>query len=292
MNKKKIILLCVAALLCACNSDPDTSNYDWGGMIGLTSPEVDVRFAHSMAYNDTAASRDVMAPAEDYRVYVMTDTHVDSTTYNLDSIVRAANSDGACPVVLHLGDLVNAQNHYARFDASASRCTKPLYKTVGNHDLYFNQWAQFRQFYGTSTYTFVVTTPGGQRDLYICLDSGSGVVGTKQLRWLRHVLAEAGGEDYRHILLYTHTHVFKHDNSQRSSTNYSLEETYELLGLMQQYGVDMVLMGHNHWRDVTDYGGVRYVMVDAAKDTQDKPAYMVLHVGERLEHEFRQLIAY
>lgn len=289
MKKQKIVLLCMVALLCACNSDPDTTNYDWQGMVGLTSPDVDVRFAHSMAYNDTAASRDIMVPGEDYRVYVMADTHVDTTTYNLDRIIRDANQDDACRLVLHLGDLINSQNHYPRYDASAKKCTKPLYAAVGNHDLYFNQWAQFRQFYGTSAYTFTVTTPSGVQDLYICMDSGSGTVGAKQMKWLRRVLKEAKEEHCRHIFLYTHTHIFKQDNSQRGCTNYALEETYELLGLMQQYGVEMVLMGHDHWREITNYGGVCYIIVDTAKDPEEKAAYMVLHVGEQLGYEFRQL---
>lgn len=284
---KKLSLMAIVLLtLMACKSDPNTSNYDWLGMVGKTSPQVDSRFAESMQYNEAHPIADICVPAEDYRVYVMTDTHVDSTTYNLDSIVRAANMDEECRLVLHLGDVVNAQNHYGRFDQAVRRCTKPLFIADGNHDLYFNQWTEFRKYYGTATYAFTVVTPAGQRDRYICLDTGSGTLGKDQRKWFGEQLAQAKKDQYRHITVFTHTHIFKQDKSQGHTDNYALEETYELLNMMSQNGVSLVLMGHDHSREISDYGEVRYIVVDSAQDPQAKPFYMILSVGETLHQDF------
>lgn len=284
--KKYLLLLLPFLLLTACDSNPDYANYDWLAMVNQSSPDVNTRFAESMAYNDSTASRDLVADADEYVIYVMTDTHVDSTTHNLDSIIRVANADSRCPLVLHLGDLINAQHHWERFAASAARCTKPFYKTVGNHDLYFNQWKDFRAMNGTGTYCYTITTPSGKKDRFICLDSGSGTLGTQQLKWLRSQLDADDKGGYRHRVVYTHTHVFKQDASQGHTSNYSLEETYELLGLMQQHGIELVMMGHDHSREISTYGGTCYIIVDSAQDPQRKPYYMQLKTGEKLTYDF------
>lgn len=286
--KKSIIFCLIALSMMACSTDNEYANLDMAGMFQNQSPDTDTRFSASIAYNNTSGMvRDIVAPAEDYKLYILTDSHVDSTTYNLCKVCRAADADADCPLVIHLGDLINGQKHYARFDSAvcASLLTKPMYKTAGNHDLYYGQWTEFKKYYGTSTYSFVITTPSGKKDKYICLDSGSGTLGTKQLQWLRDELKETKNS-YRHIVVYTHTHVFKQDGSQGHTSNYSLEETYELLGLMTRYGVDLVLMGHDHSREITLYGGVRYIIVDSVQDPQNKPFYMIASVGDKIAYEF------
>lgn len=281
-----------AILVNSCGN-PDYTNLDIKGMFHNQSPSADVRFSESIAYNQQNGG-DMLyihAPQNDYRVYICTDSHVDSTTHNMERFVDDYKKDTLCPFAIHLGDLINAQHHYARFDSCTHRVPeggvdKPLYKTAGNHDLYFGQWSEFRKYYHTSTYALTVNTPDF-KDLFICIDSGSGVLGPKQLKWLRTILAESEGK-YRHLILFTHTHVFKQDNSQGHTDNYNMEETYELLGLMNKYGVEMVLMGHDHSREVSRYGRTNYIIVDSIQDPQERPAYMILSMNE-LQYEFIEL---
>ena len=74
--KKNTILLAVGLLLLGCNP-----NYDMPGMFNGTSPEVATRFAESTEYNTQAGEIHLSVPA-DYRIYVCTDSHIDSTHTN------------------------------------------------------------------------------------------------------------------------------------------------------------------------------------------------------------------
>ena len=101
-----ILYVAFVILLSSCNP-----NYDMAGMLNGTSPEVSTRFEQSMAYNDSVGVPAVVVPSADYRVYVCTDSHIDSIPTNLTTFVQAATADTLCPLLLHLGDLVNAQGH-------------------------------------------------------------------------------------------------------------------------------------------------------------------------------------
>ncbi|MBR1481302.1 MAG: metallophosphoesterase [Paludibacteraceae bacterium] len=277
-------------------------NLDLVGMFYGSSPRTDVRFEQSMAYNDSAGYAHITVLNEEYPVYVCTDSHVDSTTRNLGKFLHAFHHDMKSPLAIHLGDLINAQGNYPRFD-SAWRASyyapteefmkvqpERLFLTAGNHDIYFGQWEQFRQYFKTSTYWFDTQTASGKvLDLFICLDSSEGTLGVKQLAWLEQVLQQARGKNYRHVVVFTHTHMFKQDASQGHTSNYVMEETYRITGLMSKYGVDMYWSGHDHSREVTQYGGVTYIIVDAIQDPEEKPAYMVATMGEKIGYRFVEL---
>ena len=130
-----------------------------------------------------------------------------------------------------------------------------------------------------------VTTPSA-RDLYICLDSSDGTLGVKQLAWLRALLAQKQKEGFRHTIVFTHTHMFKRDGSQGHTSNYVLEETYEITSLLSRYGVDWYVSGHDHSREVTEYNGVKYIIVDANNDAEPQPGYMIAVVGRTLAYRF------
>ena len=63
----------------------------------------------------------------------------------------------------------------------------PAFLIAGNHDLFFNGWKEFYSRFGSSTYLFTVKTPDAT-DLFICLETGGGTLGDKQLEWLINIL--------------------------------------------------------------------------------------------------------
>lgn len=132
-----------------------------------------------------------------------------------------------------------------------------------------------------------VRIPGG-RDLYICLDTASGYLGTRQMAWLKDVLKGMDATDLRHVVVFTHTHMFKKDGSQGHTSNYPLEETLELSSLFRTYGVELFLSGHSHCRDISYFNGVRYVVVDALEEhySDSETGYMILEAGDGLECKF------
>lgn len=284
------VFLTVSSLILT-SCDTMFPDLQMSGMFRNASPDSDTRFSNSMEYNKAhnCMSQTINLTYDEYKVYVGTDSHIDTSTHNLDRFLNDYVSAEKAPMALHLGDLINAQNNYPRFDSACvaalgNHPDKPLFKTAGNHDLYWKQWDEFRKYYGTSTYLIFVSTPSGT-DFYICLDSSSGTLGTKQMKWLKQVLEEHKDKNYRHRIVFTHTHIFKQDNSQGHTSNYPLEETYELLGLMSQYNIELVLMGHDHSREITRYGNVKYIIVDSMQDPQENPYYMILTLNAQSLHE-------
>ena len=318
-----ILYVAFVILLPSCNP-----NYDMAGMLNGSSPEVSTRFEQSMAYNDSVGIPAVVVPSADYRVYVCTDSHIDSIPTNLITFVQAAAADTLCPLLLHLGDLVNAQGHipYAvsllqdpplpllqregeslapivegnlsplPLNRGSRRGAYPyLAITLGNHDIYFNQWDEWRSYFGTSVYWFYTMLPDSTvLDRFICLDSAEGTLGTAQLQWLRELLTTnhlplTTNHPFRHTIVFTHTHLFKRDNSQGHTSNYAIEETYELTSLLEQGGVDMYWCGHDHSREITDYAGFTSIVVDAIEDHYPPAFYMIADFSDQINYRFIQL---
>ena len=96
----------------------------------------------------------------------------------------------------------------------------------------------------------------------------------------------ADKQDFRHIVACTHTHFFKRDGSQGHTSNYTIEETYTLLNLFTQHGVEMLWSGHDHMREITRVKGMTSIVVDSMKDEDKEPYYMLVSMGEKIDYEF------
>ena len=329
LSNFQILLFSILFLLLpSCNP-----NYDLAGFLNGTSPKVSTRFEQSMAYNDSVGVPAVVVPSADYRVYVCTDSHIDSIPTNLTTFVQAAAADTLCPFALHLGDLVNAQGHIPYAVSLLQDPPLPLLQregeslapivegnlsplplcrgsrrgsypylaiALGNHDIYFNQWDEWRSYFSTSVYWFYTMLPDSTiLDRFICLDSAEGTLGTAQLQWLRELLTENGSQPstvnsqhsspFRHTIVFTHTHFFRRDHSQQHTSNYAIEETYELTSLLEQGGVDMYWCGHDHSREITDYAGFTSIVVDAIEDHYPPAFYMVATLSGQINYRFIQL---
>ena len=282
-------LIVLASILTSCGPD---ARLDLAGMFWGSSPKIDERFAESEVYNDSIGFATLQAPSEDYRVYVCTDTHIDTTQVLWTKFIESYRADMLCPVAIHLGDIIDAQNHYDEmyiaFESVPVNAAKrdTLMVVAGNHDIYFKQWSQFIKLFKTCTYYFIVCTPSGAQDLFICYDSADGTLGTKQLEWLKETLQWAHTQGFRHIIGCTHTHLFKRDGSQGHTSNYTMEETYALLNLFSSHGVDMIWSGHDHVREITRVSGMTCIVVDSMEDDDKHPYYMLVTMGDRISYEF------
>lgn len=288
---KRLFIFLPLLLLTSCN--PDTWNLDVLGMIRGSSPTIDTRIEDSFAYNRQHGYPLVFATAEDYKVYVATDTHVDRTRKNWERFISDYRAELNCPLAIHLGDLINAQNHwdYMRLPVD-SIPANPLKKdtllvVAGNHDIYFNQWKEYLRLWKTATYYAIVRTPAGKEDLYIFIDSADGAIGQKQMKWLTELLEWVDKQNFRHIVACTHTCLFKRDSSQGITSNLTLEETYALLHLLKEHKVEMFWSGHDHSREVTQLTGLTSIIVDALFDREPHPAYMIASMtDETINYRF------
>ena len=282
--KKHYLYMALAVLMTACSED---TTLDIAGMFSTNGDPVNKRFEQSIAYNKTIGDIHVDMGADDYMVFVCADSHITRKTHtNMDAFIQHYNAAAAPKLALHLGDLINAQNNFACADSILDLANGPLFITPGNHDLYFKQWPIYQSYFKTGTYWFDTNNGTKKLDLYICLDSGEGTLDTKQTDWLRDLLAAKANEGYRRIIVFTHTHFWKLDESQEVCSNFSLEETYELGSLFSNYGVDYVWTGHQHARQSVVYKGVNYLVLDATKDGAKGAAYMTVQMGDHAIYHY------
>lgn len=285
MKKISYTLILSALLLSACTNEDMPLDLD--GLFSTGSEPVNTRFEQSMAYNQTVGEIHLDMGSDDYDIYSCADSHITRKAHkNLAYFINQYNAASTPKLALHLGDIIDAQKNFPCADSILSLANDALFITPGNHDLYFNQWEIFRSYYHTGTYWFDTNNGTKKLDLFICLDSGDGTLGTKQTEWLREQLRTKSQEGYRRIIVFTHTHFWKLDNSQGHTSNFSMEETYELATLLAQNGVDWVWSGHQHARQYVQYKGVKYLVLDATKDSESGLSYTVIHMGDNMSYQF------
>lgn len=282
--KKHILYIALAVMLTACSDD---MTLDLLGMFSPNGEVVNERYEQSMAYNATKGEIHLNMGSDDYMVYVCTDSHITRKSHkNLDYFIDTYNAETAPKIAVHLGDLIDAQKNFPCADSVLSLANDYLFITPGNHDIYFKQWPIYRSYFHSSIYWFDTNNGSKKLDLFICLDTADGTLGTKQMKWLRELLEKKSKEGYRRIIVYTHTHFWKLDDSQGHTSNFSLEETYELAALLAQYNVAYVWSGHQHARQSVVFRGVNYLVLDATKDSEKGQSYMTVQMGEHAIYHY------
>lgn len=283
---KKIAYTILALSLVSCN-------VDWFGFVSPTSDTTDRRVAQSLEWNERNGYKTINVPTESYRFYVGSDVHTEKTTHNLDKWLCALRNDTTAYFGIIAGDCVNEPKAFhlfasaLHFDSVTQKRNDTVFTTLGNHDLYFEQWNDYKSYFGTSTYWFEVQTPT-QKDLFVVLDTGNGTLGTTQFDWLRDLLA-ARRNSYRHCIVVTHTNLFKNDNSNFPTSEMALEETFKITDLMQKYRVDLYLQGHDHNQEAIVYRNVAYVIVPTMRDDSPNPRYVIGTCGDKVHCDFLKI---
>lgn len=285
--KKNYLYIAAALLLSACSED---STLDIAGMFSPNGEVVNTRFEQSMAYNQSRGVISLDMGADEYMVYVCTDSHITRKSHqNLDYFIAHYKAETAPKVAVHLGDVIDAQKNLPCADSilhfAGQTIADTIFVTPGNHDIYFKQWQEFRQFFKTGTYWFETRNGVKKLDLFICLDSAEGTLGDKQTEWLRNILETKSKEGYRRMIVFTHTHLWKLDSSQGHSSNMALEETYEITSLLAQYKIPYVWSGHQHARQSVVFKGVNYLVLNATKDTEKGQSYMTARIGDDITYQ-------
>lgn len=248
---------------------------DIGGML-LSDQSVNQRFEQSMSWNAQNPYREIVVPSDDYVILAMSDSHVGGTD-NLDHFIHSARELNASAMVM-AGDLTTGHDKdYAIFQQRLPlQDSLPSFQIAGNHDLYFKGWGGFYSRFGSSTYLFTVKTPVAE-DLFICLDTGGGTVGSRQLNWLKDVL-ENIRPDFRHCIVFTHNNFFR--NRRTASTNPPVEELYVLVELFLKHQVDMVVTGHDHRQYAEVFGNTTYITMDALMDGLEHSGFFQMQFND------------
>ncbi|MBR5835086.1 MAG: metallophosphoesterase [Bacteroidales bacterium] len=281
---RRIILAIASLMVCGCNQ------LDLKGMFMPTGEGVEKRFEQSVSMNSDLKVEGVKAQ-ESYTFYVATDPHVAQTHDNLDIFNNTLRNDTEASFGVILGDCIDVKDNLpAYMDALSYKperhvCNHEIYHVLGNHDLFFNGWVNFKEIVGPAVFWYEVTFDGG-KDLYISLDSATGSLGRKQTDWFKKFLA-AKRADYRHCVIMTHTNFFYTDGTQGSSGNMPLEESLTLIDFLGRNDVSLVLQGHDHYREDLTYDNVRYVVLGAISDAIEEPEFLKVNVSkDEIQLEF------
>lgn len=258
--------------------------YDLSGFFASPSIGVDKRFAQSLEYNATHPTDTlIVSKSDSYSILLGSDFHIEQESENLPEFIATANKNNAVAAII-TGDITDQKGG---IDIAADILKRepagiPLRTVVGNHDLYFGQWENYKTHFGTSTYHFVVQTPD-TADLFVCLDSGNGTLGKKQTDWLAELLKN-NRHLYRHCIVATHTNFFDTDMTQIPSGLFPLEETAVLTNLFAQYNVTLVANGHDHHFEEYLYNGTRYLTIGSAADRNDDANCVLLSVADNIDY--------
>lgn len=277
--KKIIILSFLGFAFSACDK------FEMRGFV-LSYESADQRFDQSMDWNIEHPFKNIVVPLDDYSIFTAADSHVGGTK-NLDFFMESALNANAAALVM-VGDIttgreddyLNYKLHLPEQDDLTS------FHVIGNHDLYFDGWKQFYKQFGSTTYLFTIETPQAS-DLFICLDTGSGTLGSGQLEWLKDILKNERS-NYRNCIIFTHNNLFRIRHT--TSTNPFVEELHVLMELCVKHQIDMVITGHDHKRNVVTLGNTTHVTLDALQDEGKNAGYFKLFIMQgKVEYEFVEL---
>ncbi len=272
----RLIILFMISVLTGCEK------LDLTGFV-ISDESVNQRFNQSTEWNASHPYREIIVPSENYFILTMGDSHVGGTN-NLNAFLDIAKNTNPAAIVA-VGDLTTGnESDYERFQETISGYDSlPTFLIAGNHDLYFNGWNQFYSRFGSSTYLFTIQTPSA-KDLFICLDSGSGTLGKKQLDWLKEILQTSRNE-YRYCVLFSHNNLFRDRHT--ISTNPPVEELHVLMELFTIHNVDMIITAHDHIKYEEKFGSTTYITMDALEDGLDYSGYFQLNITDgNMDWEF------
>jgi predicted phosphodiesterase len=261
--KNRFSLLVALFLICTACTKPDDE-----------AKTVNQRFTQSREWNSNHSNREIAVLSDDYTLLSMADSHVGSTK-NLDRFFYIAKATNSSAVVM-AGDLTTGlEKDYTVFEQHLpQQDSLSLFFIAGNHDMFSNGWEEFYARFGSSSYFFTIKTPVAT-DLFICLDTGGGTLGDKQLEWLINIL-EKLRPNYRHCMVFTHNNLIRSRHT--DSTNPLIEEVQLLLELFAKHRVDMVITGHDHKQDAVLFGLTTYIIMDALKDGLSNAGYFQIGV--------------
>lgn len=290
MKRNTYILLLVATLLFA-----SCDRLDIPGMFVSSGPHTEDRVAQWLDYNKSHGQTLLAGLPDSYKFYVCSDIHVTDSAPRFRQFLQAEKSDPNAYFSILNGDLANESGEdpfISVSQAMADYCptlADTCFVVLGNHDIYFDCFAHYRNHFHTSTYYVEVQTVGGFKDLFVFLDSGNATHGTLQLAWLRNLLAHR--QEYRHVVISTHTCLFRtsYNYSTTPAANMPEEETYQLFDLLAQHQVDLFLMGHFHHKETHNIRGVEYVMTSNLNTDTETPSYLVVTCADKVSYQYVDL---
>jgi predicted phosphodiesterase len=209
----------------------------------------------------------------DYSFLTLTDTHIEGgNAHGLEKLKDRIEPGDKFVVVT--GDITDngSRGDVEKFIEIAKTLGIPCYPVIGNHDIYFNNFSNWRDLIGSTSYRI----DHSNTTLFI-LDSANSSLGLSQINWLQDELDSAKSR----VFVFTHVNLFVQtpfDGGQLTETR----ERARLLSILKGR-VDAVFTGHLHRRLIRDAGGVKYIVTEDFRENRTYCRVYVSATGNRYE---------
>jgi predicted phosphodiesterase len=200
---------------------------------------------------------------DSFSFIVISDTHIpDNPNTNFSRLNPVLEPTDKFVVIT--GDITGSgtREQLSLFLDHAAELNVPCYPVAGNHDVYDDNAAPWRELIGSMTYRVDITTtsPESGATLFV-LDSAEAVFGKQQLDWFERELKTAK----RYAFIFTHNNFF-------TNTPLQVEEFTDIrerarIMFLAQGRCSAVFTGHLHDLVIKEFDGVRYYSLDAFIET-------------------------
>ncbi|MCL2210445.1 MAG: metallophosphoesterase [Treponema sp.] len=216
---------------------------------------------------------------DNYSFIVLTDTHIEGDkAYGFERLYQKITPDIKFAAVL--GDITQngAAADLETFIKIADSLGIPCYPVIGNHDVYFTNWPEWKTRIGSTNYRIDSVD---KNTTLLFLDSANSFFGQKQLDWLETQLKNTG----ENVFVFTHSPLFvKGPASMQQITDY--RERSRIVSMLRNR-CDIMFTGHSHKHLENETGNVRYVNIEDFKSSQ---VYCVVTVnGSSITYKFEKL---
>lgn len=287
MKSIDITMICLLSLLISgCDL-----GVDYGGFFSsYSTPDSRFNERESLAMHSETSTLETMALTSgklSFSFAIVSDIHVqDSLATHLDQFINDLLSTEDA-FILDCGDSTQSgyESQLITYKTFMNSSTLPWFAALGNHDLYYEGWKNYRDTIGRSVYSFGIGNSSDPGSTYvIALDSANSTLGTKQLSWLESTLIEQDGL-WDHLIVFTHSQFFS-DGITTVVQFTNSEEIYKLMYLFKTYGADYVFMGHNHSWNSQTVNNIKYITLDPLqKENSDDSFVRVTVDGSDISHE-------
>lgn len=187
-----------------------------------------------------------------------------------------------------LGDTVETGSKAAMWDFALSDLEAvipkvPLRPIMGNHDALFGgQYLYKKAFFPPSFKTdsgspyYYSINATAATIIILDLPWGTEEFHRRQKSWLENVLKTASPRKPVIVLSHSFFYASGYDDPDYHKPWYDhYQNIPAITPLFEQYGVDLVVSGHNHYQEFLEHNGVRYAVIGAMGGKSDpEPAYV------------------
>ena len=246
------------------------------GLFGST--DLNERLAERNNFNFLGDNDRTLSLGSEYSFIVVADTHIENgNAHGLDGIKSVIdNSGGSIKFVVVAGDITqfgSAQDIQLFKDIAVSFGV-PCYPVIGNHDVYFGNWPEWKNMIGSTNYRI----NGGGLTLLI-MDSANAFFGNDQLNWLERELESASGR----VFVFSHANLFVNNLTEIQQFT-DTRERARVISILRNK-CDIMFMGHSHARSINEAGNVLYIGIEDFIGTK---TYCIVTVNSSgISYEFK-----